>query len=88
VPRLGWPDDFQRLTADRVDKGFNLGGERNLTFRLEAFNALNHPNKGLPNRNVNDPSTFGQIFQNTDAPKRCSSRSRSPATIGSVGKRT
>jgi hypothetical protein len=29
-----------------------------------------------------------QIFQNTDAPTSCSSRSRSPAATGSVGKRT
>jgi carboxypeptidase family protein/TonB-dependent receptor-like protein len=44
-----------------IDKNFNLGASRLLTLRIEAFNLLNHPNKGLPIRDVTDPR-FGQIL--------------------------
>ncbi len=50
-----------------VDKAFNFGGSRLLTFRLEAFNVLNHSNKGLPNRNWSDLTTFGTITQTANA---------------------
>jgi hypothetical protein len=37
------------------------GDRYNLQIRLEAFNALNHPNFAAPDTNVNDGSKFGQI---------------------------
>jgi hypothetical protein len=50
-----------------LDKSFDLGRSRALTFRLEAFNVLNHSNKGLPNRNWGDPGTFGTITQTANS---------------------
>jgi hypothetical protein len=38
-----------------------MGGTRALEFRVEAFNALNHPNFLPPARDINVPSTFGLI---------------------------
>jgi len=35
-----------------VDKNFDLGGSRFLTFRVEAFNVFNHTNLGLPDRTL------------------------------------
>src|SRR5262249_37642207 len=49
-----------------LDKSFELGGSRLLTLRIEAFNALNHPNKGLPVRNITDPN-FGSILETANA---------------------
>jgi outer membrane receptor protein involved in Fe transport len=45
-----------------IDKSFQLGGSRYLALRLEAFNALNHPNKGMPVRDITNTGQFGQIL--------------------------
>jgi hypothetical protein len=35
--------------------------------RLEAFNALNHPNKGMPVRDITNTAQFGQILSTANA---------------------
>jgi hypothetical protein len=45
-----------------LDKDFGLGGSRFLTLRIEAFNALNHANKGMPVRDFSNKDQFGQIL--------------------------
>ena len=50
-----------------IEKLFSLGGSRTLALRAEAFNALNHPNKGLPNNNFADPENFGRITYTANA---------------------
>jgi hypothetical protein len=42
-------------------KRFNIGGERAVEFRAEAFNLTNTPSFGPPARDINAPNTFGQI---------------------------
>jgi outer membrane receptor protein involved in Fe transport len=49
-----------------LDKNFELGGTRLLTLRVEAFNLLNHPNKGLPVRDITS-GQFGQILTTANA---------------------
>ena len=45
-----------------LQKSFAVFGEtRRLTFRLEMFNALNHPNYGLPDANLSNVNTVGSI---------------------------
>ena len=41
-----------------------------LEYRLEAFNAFNHPHFGAPDTTVNSP-TFGQIFSLATSPREC-----------------
>jgi outer membrane receptor protein involved in Fe transport len=45
-----------------LDKNFRLGGAKSLLFRVEAFNVFNHPNKGMPVRDITDTAQFGQIL--------------------------
>jgi hypothetical protein len=40
---------------------FTLLHETKFEFRVEAFNAFNHPNFGVPDSNLSDP-TFGQVL--------------------------
>lgn len=42
----------------------------NLQLRVEALNALNHPNYANPNVNISDPSTFGFITATTGTAQR------------------
>ena len=45
-----------------LSKSFPIRSEsRRLTFRLEFFNAFNHPNYGLPDPNISDVNTVGSI---------------------------
>ncbi len=43
-------------------KYFRMGESRRVQFRAECFNALNHPNFGLPENDLESPA-FGQILQ-------------------------
>jgi hypothetical protein len=45
-----------------VDKNFEFGKSRYLTFRVEAFNVFNHSNKGMPVRDITNTGQFGQIL--------------------------
>jgi hypothetical protein len=56
-----WNVDFS------LDKEFALGGTRYLTFRIEAFNLFNHPNKGMPVRDITNTGQFGQILSTANA---------------------
>jgi hypothetical protein len=49
-----------------VDKNFDLGGSKFITLRAEAFNVLNHPNKGLPNRDFGG-ADFGKVLGTANA---------------------
>ena len=49
-------------TADfYIRKGFAIGNRSRLEFRVEAFNAFNHPNFGLPDNYVDDGESAGTI---------------------------
>lgn len=52
-----------------LDKNFSFGGSRALTFRIEAFNVLNHAAMGLPNNNWSDAANFGKIDYTVSAPR-------------------
>ena len=45
-----------------IDKQFRLGGAKYLAFRVEAFNAFNHPAQGMPVRDITNTAQFGQII--------------------------
>ena len=42
---------------------------RHLEFRVEAFNALNHPSFGPPARDISVPNTFGLITTTISSPR-------------------
>jgi hypothetical protein len=50
-------------------KRFNLGGTRQLEFRAEAFNALNHPNWAPPGVSLANTNTFGIITGTVNEPR-------------------
>ena len=47
-----------------MQKTIQLTESKNLTFRVDAKNVLNHPTPGAPNLNINT-GTFGQITTKT-----------------------
>ena len=50
-------------------KKFAAGGSRYAEFRVEAFNALNHPSFGPPGRDISVPGTFGVIRNTISSPR-------------------
>ena len=52
-----------------LSKNLYLDDKRYFTFKIEAFNALNHANWGAPNSEISDPTSFGKIT-GTFAPPR------------------
>jgi carboxypeptidase family protein len=45
-----------------VGKNIYIDDKRYLTFKIEAFNALNHPNFQMGPSDLSDPTSFGKIF--------------------------
>ncbi len=52
-----------------LSKRLEIGGTRALEFRIEAFNAFNHPSFGPPARDLSVPNTFGQITSTVSSPR-------------------
>jgi hypothetical protein len=52
-----------------VSKNFFIDDRKYFTLRVEAFNALNHPNWGAPNSDISDPNSFGKITNTFSAPR-------------------
>ncbi len=52
-----------------LSKRFAVGGPRFAEFRIEAFNALNHPSFGPPGRDISVPTTFGVIRNTISSPR-------------------
>ena len=52
-----------------LSKRFDIGGTRYPEFRVEAFNAFNHPSFGPPARDISVPNTFGMITNTISSPR-------------------
>jgi len=52
-----------------LSKRFAAGGPRYAEFRVEAFNAFNHPSFGPPGRDISVPNTFGVITNTISSPR-------------------
>jgi hypothetical protein len=52
-----------------VSKNLYIDDRRFFTFKIEAFNALNHPNWGAPNSDISDPTSFGRISGTFSPPR-------------------
>jgi len=52
-----------------LSKRFDVGGERYLEFRAEAFNLTNTPSFTNPGRNIADVNTFGKITNTVSLPR-------------------
>jgi hypothetical protein len=54
-----------------LSKDFYFDDKRYLTFRIEAFNVLNHPNFALQqgSADISDPNSFGKVLNTFSAPR-------------------
>lgn len=52
-----------------LSKRIEVQGSKYAEFRIEAFNALNHPSFGPPGRDISVPTTFGIITNTISAPR-------------------
>ncbi|MBA2301481.1 MAG: hypothetical protein H0W08_02460 [Acidobacteria bacterium] len=52
-----------------LSKRFEIRDARYAEFRVEAFNALNHPSFGPPARDISAPNTFGVITNTISSPR-------------------
>ena len=52
-----------------LSKRFDVGSERYLELRAEAFNLTNTPSFSPPARNIGDPATFGRITNTVSLPR-------------------
>jgi hypothetical protein len=52
-----------------LSKRFDVGSDRHLEFRAEAFNLTNTPSFGPPGRNIGDPAGFGRVTTTVSLPR-------------------
>jgi hypothetical protein len=52
-----------------LSKRFDVGGDRYLEFRAEAFNLTNTPSFAPPARNIGDAANFGRITNTVSLPR-------------------